>query len=490
MARPPLSLGDMLDHRLAPHILGEETWWRGPLPVETLALRSASAALTAAHGLLGERRFALETRRLAAAFGSIGHLRIEGRAPAPFGEMSGFFRCRDGWIRTHANYPHHRLALRRALGVEDASALAAALLEREAAETERLVFDAGGLAVRLRSREEWLETLPPEGRGVRAGAAGSRRGGGPSRAADRPRAAGPPHAAGLPRAAEPAPAAPRTPWVAVRPSGNAQAQRRPAAASPEGLRVLDLTRVIAGPTGTKLLAALGAEVLRIDPPQHPELLAQHLDTDDGKRSAAADLREAQTLNRVRELAGAADVVVTGYRPGALARFGLDAETLLAERPGLSVVELDAWGGCPSPWTDRRGFDSLVQAASGIAVLYGSRRGTGEGRGRGPHSGRGSAEERWRPGALPVQALDHATGYCAAGAALALLGAGGGRARLSLARTAEELFSLPRLPPGLPRSQTPELVEMDSPHGRLTKAAPLIGEPLAPGRYGASPLGWD
>jgi hypothetical protein len=478
MAQLPLSLGDMLDHRLAPRILGEETWWRGPLPVETLALRSASAALTAAHGLLGERRFALETRRLAAAFGSIGHLRIEGRAPAPFGEMSGFFRCRDGWIRAHANYPHHRLALRRALGVEDATALAAALLEREAAETERLVFDAGGLAVRVRDRQEWLGTLPPEGRGGGADAPGSRRDGGPSHAAGPPRTVGPA-----------APAAPRTPWVAVRPAEDPEAQRRPATPSPDSLRVLDLTRVIAGPTGTKLLAALGAEVLRIDPPQHPELLAQHLDTDDGKRSAAADLRAAQTLNRVRELAGAADVVITGYRPGALARFGLDAGTLLAEHPGLSVVELDAWGGCPAPWASRRGFDSLVQAASGIAVLYGSRRGTGAGRGRGPHSGRGAAEERWRPGALPVQALDHATGYCAAGAALALVGAGGGRARLSLARTAEELFSLPGLPPGLPRRQAPELVEMDSPHGRLTKAAPLIGEPLAPGRYGASPLAW-
>ncbi|WP_238148036.1 CoA transferase [Rothia halotolerans] len=478
----------MLDHRLAPRILGEETWWRGPLPVETLALRSASAALTAAHGLLGERRFALETRRLAAAFGSIGHLRIEGEAPAPFGAMSGFFRCRDGWLRTHANYPHHRLALQRALGVEDAAGLAAALLEREAAETEERVFDAGGLAVRVRGREEWLGTLPAEGRGGADGA-GSSRSGGPSRPAGFSRTADPSHPAGSSRTVGPGPATPRTPWVAVHPAEEAEAGRRPATASPEGLRVLDLTRVIAGPTGTKFLAALGAEVLRIDPPQHPELLAQHLDTDDGKRSAAADLREAGTLNRVRELAGAADVVVTGYRPGALARFGLDAETLLAERPGLSVVELDAWGGCPAPWAGRRGFDSLVQAASGIAVLYGSRRGAREGRGRGPHSGRGSAAERWRPGALPVQALDHATGYCAAAAALALLRTGG-RARLSLARTAEELFSLPGLPPGLPRRQAPELVEMDSPHGRLTKVAPLIGEPLAPGRYGASPLAWD
>ncbi|MCP3426697.1 CoA transferase [Rothia sp. AR01] len=444
--------------RFAPAVIGPRTWWNGALPVESLAIRSASAALTAAHAFLGERRFALDTRRLAGAFASIRHLRVDGAAPEPYDAASGFFQCRDGWVRTHANYPHHRDALAGALGLGE---LAAALRERAAADVEELAFATGGLAVRVRGRAEWRATLPAEGR---AGAAG-----------------------------------PETPWIALHPrTGSPRAVDRPAGDRRDagsrlaGLRVLDLTRVIAGPTGTKFLAALGADVLRVDPPHRPELLTQHLDTDDGKRSAEADLREADALNRVRALATEADVVLTGYRPGALARFGLDAAAPLETRPGLAVVELDAWGGCPEPWRGRRGFDSLVQAASGIADLYGTAAGDEEAARDDTVTGHGTSmrDEAWNPGALPVQALDHATGYGAAAAALTLLPTGGS-ARLSLARTAEELFSLPPLRPGPgPAGEAaPELVEVGSPHGRLTRVAPLIGEPRAPGRYGADVLTW-
>src|SRR5262249_27966654 len=166
----------------------------------------------------------------------------------------------------------------------------------------------------------------------------------------------------------------------------------------QGIRVLDLTRVIAGPVAGRTLGALGAEVLRVDPPHLPELTQQHLDTGPGKRAAALDLSDE--LPREALLAGA-DVVLAGYRPGALARFGLSAPELADRHPGTVHVSLSAWG-TTGPWATRRGFDSLVQVATGIAAECGGGDGT--------------------PGALPAQVLDHATGHLAAGAALRALAA--------------------------------------------------------------------
>ncbi|MYR64088.1 hypothetical protein GTY54_50435, partial [Streptomyces sp. SID625] len=163
-----------------------------------------------------------------------------------------------------------------------------------------------------------------------------------------------------------------------------------------GVRVLDLTRVIAGPVATRTLALLGADVLRVDPPHLPELADQHADTGFGKRSAALD--PATDRAAFEELLAGADVVVTGYRPGALDRFGLSPEALAERRPALVVAELSAWGAY-GPWARRRGFDSLVQVATGIAAVEG-----GDG----------------RPGALPAQALDHGTGYLLAAAVLRAL----------------------------------------------------------------------
>ncbi|WP_210388873.1 CoA transferase, partial [Brachybacterium sp. HMSC06H03] len=189
----------------------------------------------------------------------------------------------------------------------------------------------------------------------------------------------------------------------------------------DGVRVLDLTRVIAGPTASQLLACLGADVLRIDPSHRPEILAQHLSTGMGKRSAILDLRDAAQRERARTLAAGADVILTGYRPGALARHGLGVEDLADLAPHAVIGALSAWGGS-GPWGERAGFDSIVQAATGIAALC------------------GSAE---RPGALPVQVLDHATGHRLAGAVLEALAAGRARTlRIGLLGAAEALLSLP------------------------------------------------
>jgi crotonobetainyl-CoA:carnitine CoA-transferase CaiB-like acyl-CoA transferase len=244
-------------------------------------------------------------------------------------------------------------------------------------------------------------------------------------------------------------------------SGSAGASAaRPAA----GLRVLDLTRVIAGPVAGRTLAALGAGVLRIDPPGLPELPEAHLDTGPGKRSAVLDLADAE---RREALLAGADVVLSGYRPGALERFGLD------RHPHVVHVSLSAWGAT-GPWAGRRGFDSLVQVATGIAAACAGPDGT--------------------PGVLPAQALDHGTGHLMAAAALRGLAARERgepvrAARLSLARTAAELLAAPRRE-GPARAPDPDRfrvsfgdVELIGPPGALD------GVPLA-WAHGPRPLGGD
>jgi hypothetical protein len=165
---------------------------------------------------------------------------------------------------------------------------------------------------------------------------------------------------------------------------------------------------------------------------------------------------------VEDLLGEADVVVQGYRPGALDAFGLDPEALAARHPHLVVVRLSAWG-TEGPWQGRRGFDSLVQAASGIAVEC------------------GSAEE---PGVLPAQALDHAAGHLAAALVLGALArrrtdGGGWYGELSLARTAHWLLAAPRgsgstevAPAADP---APYMVELRSARGPVT----VVGPPGSP-----------
>jgi crotonobetainyl-CoA:carnitine CoA-transferase CaiB-like acyl-CoA transferase len=128
--------------------------------------------------------------------------------------------------------------------------------------------------------------------------------------------------------------------------------------------VLDLTRVIAGPVGTRALAQLGADVLRVDPPVPAEIRWQHLDSGQGKRTALLDLRDSADRKRAQELLDAADVLVTGYRPGAIEALGL-------RLPGGVVhARVNAWGD-DGPWAGRRGFDSIVQAACGIADAEGT-----------------------------------------------------------------------------------------------------------------------
>ncbi|MDG9701354.1 CoA transferase [Streptomyces sp. DH37] len=406
------------------------------LPVRELARSTVAVCALAAAEFAARRagtavpEVRVDDGAVATAFVSERHLRVDGRAPTTFAPLSRFWRTDGGWLRTHANYPHHRARLLSALGLPDGGAtveaVAAELARRRAEDVEELVYAAGGLAVAVRSPRQW--SAHPQGVAVA-----------------------------------------RLPLVGMEPLDGAPAPPMPSS----GPRVLDLTRVIAGPVATRTLALLGADVLRIDSPHLPESADAHADTGFGKRSALLDLASRSGRASFEELLAKAHVVVTGYRPGALARFGLSAGELAERRPGLVVAELSAWGGPGAgPWGGRRGFDSLVQAASGIAVTEGGADG--------------------RPGVLPAQALDHGTGYLLAAAVLRSLtdqrGGGGSRhVRLALARTAHWLLH------ELEESGEPEetrkpydpadwLAETDGPLGRLRHA-------VSPVAYGGGPQGW-
>ncbi|WEO98240.1 CoA transferase [Streptomyces sp. FXJ1.172] len=415
------------------------------LPVRQLARACAGACALAAAELAARRTGRAEVPAVrvddgavATAFHSERHLLVDGRAPVVFAPLSRFWRTADGWVRTHANYPHHRARLLGALGLPpDASVqeAAARLAERPALEVEEAVYGAGGLAVALRTPKEWAAH-------EQAAEAVAR----PLVERERLDAA---HARVL---------APLDPGATA---------LLPAA----GLRVLDLTRVLAGPVATRTLALLGADVLRLDAPWLPELPDQHADTGFGKRSATLDLRTDR--DTFEELLASADVVVTGYRPGSLDRFGLSAQALAERRPGLVVAQVSAWGAY-GPWGARRGFDSLVQVATGIAAAE------------------GSAEE---PGALPAQALDHGTGYLLAAAVLRALTEqsydGGGRSvRLALARTAYWLTDgiRPAAATGTPyEGPGPWLAETAGPLGRLRHALPPVSFAGGPADWARPPV---
>ncbi|ADP80466.1 CoA transferase [Pseudofrankia inefficax] len=392
-------------------------WLSAVLPVLPLATMSVEAVRAAAvrAGATGPIvRAAPDPERVAAAFGSERLFRDGDGGADAFAPLSGFFPTRDGWVRTHANYPHHRDRLLRLLGLPDAAdreTVAKAIEARPAAELEDLASAAGALAVRVRTEAEWRASEPGAAAAV-----------GPLvRRVDRDDV-------------DRADAAARTLTGGALPLA--------------GVRVLDLTRVLAGPVCGRTLALLGADVLRLDPPVPAEIAWQQLDTGQGKRTAILDLRT--DLARAQELLDAADVLVTGYRPGAIEAFGLRPP------PGLIRARVNAWGDT-GPWAGRRGFDSIVQAASGIALL--------------------ESADGATPGALPAQALDHATGYLLAASIIDALvdRAADGRGRdlaAALARTAAWLLDRPGREPDHPAASVPTARSAVT-HGTRTTARPAL-----------------
>jgi hypothetical protein len=312
----------------------------GALPsvfaVSDLAAASIGAAGAAVAELCGARgAHVTVSERLASLWFGWSIRPVGWTLPAPWDPLARDYPARDGWIRLHTNAPHHRAAALRALGVPgDPQQVAQAVGGWEAEALERAVIEQGGCAAAMRSTDAWRQH--PQGKSVTAEPL---------------------------LACELTDAGAEAPWPMTR--------ARPLA----GLRVLDLTRVLAGPVATRLLAGYGAEVLRIDPPEWDEP-AVVPEVTLGKRCARLDLRDPTGMERFKQLLSRAHVLVHGYRADALERLGLSAATRRALRPGLIDVALNAYGWEGS-WRDRRGFDSLVQMSTGIAEAGMRRLGGGD-----------------------------------------------------------------------------------------------------------------
>lgn len=387
-------LGEMLAALAAPTPTDASIGGTGSLPaafaVSDLAAASFAAAGTALAGLLrtiGTAPPVTVDRRLA-SFWFGGSLRPQGwTPPPPWDPVAGDYEAADGWIRLHTNAPRHREAALAVLGVPAyRDVVAQAVARWRVGALEDAIVEAGGCAAAMRTAGDWAASPP--------GAA----------------------VAGEPLIA----------WERIG-EGVASFAPAPGRKPLTGLRVLDMTRVLAGPLATQLLALMGADVLRIDPPDWdepgvvPEVMA-------GKRAARVDMRGREGRERVARLFARCHVFVHGYRSGALEGLGFGENLRASLNPHAVEVTLDAYGWT-GPWRGRRGFDSLVQMSTGLADAGMRRLG------------------KARPTPLPVQALDHATGYLMAAAALSALTrqqAGGEtlRARLSLARTAALLMAHP------------------------------------------------
>lgn len=425
----------------------------GPLACDDLAVAAVASALLAgaelAQARTGHRpQVTLAVGPVADAVRSERFLRVDGEPTGPlFDPLSAFHRTADGWVRLHANYPHHRAALLRVLDLadDDLPAVRARIAGRSAAELEDALAAAGGVGAAVRSTTDWAA-----------------------------------HPAGRALAQQPLVSVSRRTDATIDPRAAARADAVVTPAVPaRGYRVVDLTRVIAGPVATRTLAALGAEVLRVDPPGTPELPFGQMDTGPGKLTALLDVRSATGLEQLHALLADADALVTGYRPGALAGLGLGPAELAERHPHLVTASLSAWGD-RGPWGTRRGFDSIVQAATGIADVC-----------RSPGAGPDDP-----PGALPAQLLDHATGHLTAAAVLLGLAerertGQRSHARLALAATASFLLAAPRTQVAVPSpapagggesGRSAHTVELPSAYGVLTQVAP-------PGRLDGVPLRW-
>ncbi|MGI9383364.1 MAG: CoA transferase, partial [Methyloligellaceae bacterium] len=343
----------------------------------------------------GRQQVSVDMRHAAVEFRSEHYLRVDGaRCGETWDAIAGTYQCGDGrWLRLHTNFPHHRDGVLALLGCAyDRAAVQKALDAWTALDFETAAGEAGLVVTMMRSPDEWNA-----------------------------------HAQGQALATLPLFSIEKIADAPPEPLGAAD---RPLA----GLRVLDLTRVIAGPVCGRTLAAHGADVLNVTGPHLPSIEPLVIDTGRGKRAAHIDLRDASGVETLKALLADSDIFVQGYRPGAVAGRGFPPHEAAALRPGLIYVSLSAYGEA-GPWSGRRGFDSLVQTASGL------------------NHAEAEAAGSDAPKPLPCQALDHGSGYLMAFAAMTALlrranEGGSWHVRVSLAQTGRWLQGLGRLPDGL------------------------------------------
>jgi crotonobetainyl-CoA:carnitine CoA-transferase CaiB-like acyl-CoA transferase len=323
------------------------------------------------------------------------YLRVEGTPPPPaWDAIAGVYKTRDGrFVRLHTNFPHHRDAVCKVLDCKpERDDVQAALMQWDGEAFETAAYAGGGVVAMMRSRDEWLNL---------------------------------PHAKALVA----------LPLISIEKIGEAVPKPWPNGDRPlAGLRVLDLSRVIAGPVAGRTLAAHGAVVLLISGPDLPAIPWLTIDTGRGKLTSFLEFKSEQGRNNLRALLAQADVFSQGYRPQALARLGFSPQDAAQISPGIVYVTLSAYGDA-GPWAERRGFDSLVQTTTGFNHAEGQAAGVDG------------------PKELPAQMLDHATGYLMAfGAMMARARqsreGGSWHVRVSLAQTGQWLWNLGRVTDGL------------------------------------------
>ncbi|WAS53581.1 CoA transferase [Burkholderia ambifaria] len=423
-----------------------------PMLPSTFHVGTLAAATIAAAGLAAAECHRLRTgvaqrvdvsmRDALVAFRSERYLRVDdGPPPELRHPVTGFYDTRDGrWIQLHANFPHHLHGILDVLGCGPRrDDVAAAIRTWDGAALDTALAEAGLCAALIRTPDEWA-------------------------AHDQARALA------------------SLPLLEIERIGDAPVEAighgepdQPLA----GVRVLDLTRIIAGPVAGRTLASHGAQTLLVNGPHLPNIASLVIDNGRGKRSTWIDLREPAGVAALRDLARHADVFLQAYRPGALAARGFSPQALAELRPGIVCVSVSAYGHA-GPWSMRRGFDSLVQSASGIA--WSEQR----------------AAHADGPRHLPCQALDHATGYLAAfGAMIALARrateGGSWHVRLSLAQTGRWLQSFGVVPDGLHAAEfTPDDVRdridrSASPFGTIDAVRPAERLSATPPRFARPPV---
>jgi crotonobetainyl-CoA:carnitine CoA-transferase CaiB-like acyl-CoA transferase len=371
----------------------------------TFRVAAAAQASIAASGLAAaqiwqqrsgqSQNVAVDMRHAVVECRSERYLRVDGQPPGPaWDAIAGIYKTRDQrFVRLHTNFPHHRDAVCRVLNCKpERDEVQAALMQWDGEAFETAAYAAGGVVALMRSHDEWSAL---------------------------------PHAKAL---AE-------LPLLSIEKIGEAAAKPWPAGNRPlAGLRVLDLSRVIAGPVAGRTLAVHGADVLLVSSPDLPAIPWLTIDTGRGKLTSFVDLRSEQGRGRLRELLAQADIFSQGYRPRALAALGFSPQEAADISPGIVYVSLSAYGHA-GPWAERRGFDSLVQTATGFNHAEGQAAGVDG------------------PKELPAQMLDHASGYLMAfGAMMARARqsreGGSWHVRVSLAQTGRWLWNLGRVADGL------------------------------------------